>query len=255
MINVTGAEVASASDVVQLVAKDAVSTGRQDVSKNHGTGNDVNSRGGGVVRVTLPVLSTHKVLRCPLYVAALAFVPTVGTGMSQCRQLRAKGTLPPHPWHSVLCPGPHTPLPPTPMPRPSSASPASSPASPSPACPSSSKPPASPSAISMTSSSPARTLKHRRAQRSPLSPDESGKLARLARIFDQATVVLGDAQSAREWLTQPKNASATAPPSTCSVPKSAAAWSRRYSARPTKACSPEGIPLRWSQQIADDRFT
>ncbi len=29
---------------------------------------------------------------------------------------------------------------------------------------------------------PARTLKHRRAQQSPLSPDESDKLARLARI-------------------------------------------------------------------------
>ncbi len=51
---------------------------------------------------------------------------------------------------------------------------------------------------------PARTLKHRRAQRSPLSPDESDKLARLARIFDQAVVVFGDTERARNWLTQPK---------------------------------------------------
>jgi len=52
---------------------------------------------------------------------------------------------------------------------------------------------------------PARTLKHRRAQHSPLSPDESDKLARLARIFDQAVAVFGDTEHARHWLTQPKN--------------------------------------------------
>jgi len=51
---------------------------------------------------------------------------------------------------------------------------------------------------------PARTLKHRRAQHSPLSLDESDKLARLARIFDQAVAVFGDPERARDWLTQPK---------------------------------------------------
>ncbi len=51
---------------------------------------------------------------------------------------------------------------------------------------------------------PARTLKHRRAQHSALSPDESDRLARLARIFDQAVIVFGDTERARSWLTQPK---------------------------------------------------
>jgi putative toxin-antitoxin system antitoxin component (TIGR02293 family) len=51
---------------------------------------------------------------------------------------------------------------------------------------------------------PARTLKHRRARRESLSPDESDKLARLVRIFDHAVRVFGDTDRARAWLQQPK---------------------------------------------------
>lgn len=51
---------------------------------------------------------------------------------------------------------------------------------------------------------PARTLKHRRARREPLSRDESDKLARLARVFHQAAAVLGDAPRAAAWLHQSK---------------------------------------------------
>ncbi len=51
---------------------------------------------------------------------------------------------------------------------------------------------------------PARTLKHRRARREPLSRDESDKLARLVRIFDQAVCVFTDIPRARIWLEEPK---------------------------------------------------
>jgi putative toxin-antitoxin system antitoxin component (TIGR02293 family) len=51
---------------------------------------------------------------------------------------------------------------------------------------------------------PARTLKHRRARQEALSADESDKLARLVRVFDQAVSVFGDAERAREWLGKPK---------------------------------------------------
>ncbi len=51
---------------------------------------------------------------------------------------------------------------------------------------------------------PARTLKHRRARHEPLSRDESDKLARLVRIFEQAAAVLGDAPRANAWLHAPK---------------------------------------------------
>jgi len=51
---------------------------------------------------------------------------------------------------------------------------------------------------------PARTLKHRRARREPLSRDESDKLARLVRIFDQAVRVFGNFDRARAWLNKPK---------------------------------------------------
>ncbi len=52
---------------------------------------------------------------------------------------------------------------------------------------------------------PARTLKHRRARRESLSRDESDKLARLVRVFDQAVAVLGDKVRARAWLRAPKH--------------------------------------------------
>jgi putative toxin-antitoxin system antitoxin component (TIGR02293 family) len=51
---------------------------------------------------------------------------------------------------------------------------------------------------------PARTLKHRRSRRESLSSDESDKLARLVRVFDQAVAVFGDSERAREWLGKPK---------------------------------------------------
>ena len=51
---------------------------------------------------------------------------------------------------------------------------------------------------------PARTLKHRRARREPLSRDESDKLARLVRVFDHAVSVFGDPERARAWLDKPK---------------------------------------------------
>jgi putative toxin-antitoxin system antitoxin component (TIGR02293 family) len=50
---------------------------------------------------------------------------------------------------------------------------------------------------------PARTLKHRRARREALNPDESDKLARLIRIYDQAVSVLGDRERGLHWLNQP----------------------------------------------------
>jgi putative toxin-antitoxin system antitoxin component (TIGR02293 family) len=51
---------------------------------------------------------------------------------------------------------------------------------------------------------PARTLKHRRARREPLTRDESDKLARLVRIFDHTVRVFSDTTRAREWLNKPK---------------------------------------------------
>jgi len=50
---------------------------------------------------------------------------------------------------------------------------------------------------------PARTLKHRKARKEPLSPDESDKLARLIRIYDHAVRVLGDREQALHWLNKP----------------------------------------------------
>ncbi len=51
---------------------------------------------------------------------------------------------------------------------------------------------------------PARTLKHRRSRNEPLSRDESDKLARLMRIFNQSLSVFGDVEKARNWLYKPK---------------------------------------------------
>ena len=50
---------------------------------------------------------------------------------------------------------------------------------------------------------PARTLKHRKARREALSRDESDKLARLIRIYDQAARVLGEKEKALHWLRKP----------------------------------------------------
>ena len=51
---------------------------------------------------------------------------------------------------------------------------------------------------------PARTLKHRRARREPLSTDESDKLARVVRIFDHTVAVFADIDRARNWFNTPK---------------------------------------------------
>jgi putative toxin-antitoxin system antitoxin component (TIGR02293 family) len=50
---------------------------------------------------------------------------------------------------------------------------------------------------------PARTLKHRRQRKEPLSPDESDRLARVARIFALAVRVFDDQEAGREWLLFP----------------------------------------------------
>jgi putative toxin-antitoxin system antitoxin component (TIGR02293 family) len=52
---------------------------------------------------------------------------------------------------------------------------------------------------------PARTLKHRRQRREPLSMDESDRLGRVARIYELAARVFGDRDDGREWLAEPKN--------------------------------------------------
>ncbi len=51
---------------------------------------------------------------------------------------------------------------------------------------------------------PARTLKHRKARKEPLTPDESDKLVRLIRVYDQAVQVFGRKGEALQWLNQPK---------------------------------------------------
>jgi putative toxin-antitoxin system antitoxin component (TIGR02293 family) len=51
---------------------------------------------------------------------------------------------------------------------------------------------------------PARTLKHRRQRKEPLNLDESDRLARVARLYELAIKVFGDADKARRWLSKPK---------------------------------------------------
>jgi putative toxin-antitoxin system antitoxin component (TIGR02293 family) len=51
---------------------------------------------------------------------------------------------------------------------------------------------------------PARTLKHRKARKEPLTSDESDKLVRLIRVYDQAVQVLGAKEKALYWLSEPK---------------------------------------------------
>jgi putative toxin-antitoxin system antitoxin component (TIGR02293 family) len=47
---------------------------------------------------------------------------------------------------------------------------------------------------------PARTLKHRKAKRQSLSPEEADRAVRLARIYDQALRVFGNPEKALHWL-------------------------------------------------------
>jgi putative toxin-antitoxin system antitoxin component (TIGR02293 family) len=51
---------------------------------------------------------------------------------------------------------------------------------------------------------PARTLKHRKARKEALTSDESDKLVRLIRVYDQALRVLGEKEKALYWLSEPK---------------------------------------------------
>jgi putative toxin-antitoxin system antitoxin component (TIGR02293 family) len=51
---------------------------------------------------------------------------------------------------------------------------------------------------------PARTLKHRKSKRQPLSREESERAVRAARILARADAVLGDEASALAWLRSPK---------------------------------------------------
>jgi putative toxin-antitoxin system antitoxin component (TIGR02293 family) len=51
---------------------------------------------------------------------------------------------------------------------------------------------------------PLRTLKHRRQRQEPLSPEESDRLARVARLWELGKKVFGDPDKARRWLTKPK---------------------------------------------------
>jgi len=51
---------------------------------------------------------------------------------------------------------------------------------------------------------PARTLKHRKARKEPLTSDESDKLVRLIRVYDQAVRVIGEKEKALYWLSEPK---------------------------------------------------
>jgi putative toxin-antitoxin system antitoxin component (TIGR02293 family) len=51
---------------------------------------------------------------------------------------------------------------------------------------------------------PARTLKHRKSKRQPLSKEESERVVRTIRIMATANAVLGDDNSALAWLRSPK---------------------------------------------------
>ena len=47
---------------------------------------------------------------------------------------------------------------------------------------------------------PARTLKHRKQRKEPLSSEEADRLRRVARAYELSLKVMGDADSARAWL-------------------------------------------------------
>ena len=51
---------------------------------------------------------------------------------------------------------------------------------------------------------PLRTWKHRRSRHQPLSKEESERAVRAARILARAQAVMGDEQSALNWLRAPK---------------------------------------------------
>ncbi|MFV0477717.1 MAG: antitoxin Xre/MbcA/ParS toxin-binding domain-containing protein [Parahaliea sp.] len=49
-----------------------------------------------------------------------------------------------------------------------------------------------------------RTLTHRRRNQEPLSPEESGRLLRAAKLRAMAIIVLGDEERANLWLHKPR---------------------------------------------------
>jgi putative toxin-antitoxin system antitoxin component (TIGR02293 family) len=51
---------------------------------------------------------------------------------------------------------------------------------------------------------PLRTWKHRRSRHQPLSLEESERVLRVARVLARAQAVIGNEQSALEWLRAPK---------------------------------------------------
>jgi len=56
----------------------------------------------------------------------------------------------------------------------------------------------------LTSVIPPRTLKHRRERNEPLSPEESDRLARVAKIYELAIKVYGDREGGKNFLVRPK---------------------------------------------------
>lgn len=48
---------------------------------------------------------------------------------------------------------------------------------------------------------PARTLKHRKQRKEPLSSEEADRLRRVARAYDLGLKVMGSPETARAWLT------------------------------------------------------
>ena len=59
---------------------------------------------------------------------------------------------------------------------------------------------------------PLRTWKHRKSRREPLSREESERVVRAARILARAQAVLGDLESALEWLRTPRTRFENRPP-------------------------------------------
>lgn len=51
---------------------------------------------------------------------------------------------------------------------------------------------------------PLRTWKHRKSRHQPLSEEESDRAVRVARVLARAQAVMGDRESALEWLRGPK---------------------------------------------------
>lgn len=52
---------------------------------------------------------------------------------------------------------------------------------------------------------PLRTLKHRRERKEPLNPEESDRLARVAKMYELAVRIYGDRDDGREFLVRPKH--------------------------------------------------